>query len=1692
MAETEYMRGDEASRDEAGEREGREKKDYSQIHIGLASPEMIHSWSHGEVTRAETINYRSTKPEPGGLFCEVIFGPTKDWECSCGKYKRPRYRGTVCEKCGVEVTTKKVRRERMGHIDLACPVSHIWYFKATPSPLAILLDLPPKQLEQVLYYGKYILLDAGGTGLPEKAIFNDKELRENREMYGSAFRVGMGAEAIRELLSRLDLDEIARQLRAELDGKAEISTEGEDDTPDEDEDEAGASKKSAKSSQKPSAQRKSKLLRRLEVVESFRASGNRPEWMILEALPVIPPDIRPMVQLDGGRYAASDLNDLYRRVINRNNRLDKMLEDRPDLSYRKPAGVEMTLRSEQKSVDFRGEESIQSLTAPHEDGEEVGEEKKEKDRSVRQEPPDLRLKRTDLLQVLSTGLSSAGVSIVARATGDRRREITIRPEKSGSALTVAKKTASPLELSPGGSLTLTLSGDEALILRDPLVEGVPGAIGEPDLPVQVKGSAGGELTVELSPDGKKTVLRSENGLRAPRSHPDFTISSGEGGKTLTVSERESEQDLHDTGKSISLFRARYADPFTEGEQKGSSVSLGEERGGEIVSLVVLLKDRSDVEVELRARAARAVRVTLYPAAGMKSLTAVEEENRKLEILYRKGAELQTVRERELQAPDIMIRNEKRMLQEAVDSLIDNGRHGKAITGGTSNRTLKSLSEFLRGKQGRFRQNLLGKRVDYSGRSVIVVGPELKIYQCGLPKEMALELFKPFVMKRLVETGKADSVRRAKLMVEEVNDAVWDPLEEVITDHPVLLNRAPTLHRLSIQAFEPVLVEGRAIKLHPLVCTAFNADFDGDQMPVHVPLSAEAQAEARFLMLSSGNLLKPADGKAVAVPSQDMVLGCYYLTIDKAGEPGDTGDPARRRVYRDIDEAMMAYENGVLGLHTPIKVRREMDLGGKRYAAVVDATLGRLIFNREIPQDLGFVDRALPEGFEGLPPEERRAALQKALALEVTFACGKGQLKNIINRTIKRHGIERTAEVLDRIKVMGYKYSTKAAISISISDVVIPPEKGALLADAEEKVENLRESYEDGEITDDERYASVLKVWEKTTDDIVENLLKHFDPYNPIKMMSDSGARGDITQMRQLAGMRGLMYQASGRTMEVPIKANFREGLSILEYFVAARGSRKSLSDIALRTADSGYLTRRLVDVSQEVIVREEDCGATEGIEVSEIRDGGNVVETLKERLVGRYTAEEVRDPKTGDLLIGENEMFTDDTADLVVGAGIEKVKIRSILQCRARTGVCSHCYGADLSNNLPVSIGEAVGIIAAQSIGEPGTQLTMRTFHSGGVAGTNITQGLPRVEEVFEARRPKHPSVLSRVNGRVTELVLNEETGKPEAVNIEDEGGNLSSAAIPFGYTTIVTEGQQVHVGDDLTDGDKTPQELVEICGIEPAYDYIIREIQKVYRMQSVEINDKHIEVIVRQMTRKSMVDDPGDTDLLEGVEVDRGEVLDAEASLAERAKSEVFVDDPGDTGLPVREVISRERFEEENARVAGAVRVTSPGDTALAAGQIVSRERLTEENRKIEERQATGEQNLKTATFEEGALRQASCPVGGLRAPRARVVLHGITKAALYSDSFLSAASFQETTRMLTDAAIKGKTDRLQGLKENVIIGKLIPAGTGLPQYRDVEIEENDRVPDTPYKRAKAAAASSPEEEGAPKLDLRGLGGRL
>ena len=1185
---------------------------FDSIKIGLASPDQIREWSYGEVKKPETINYRTLKPERDGLFCERIFGPTKDWECHCGKYKRIRYKGKICDRCGVEVTRAKVRRERMGHIELAAPVSHIWYFKGIPSRIGLMLDLSPRLLEKVLYFAAYIVTDPGMTPLEEKQLLSEKEYRDMRERYEDEFKAAMGAEAIQELLAKIDLDALSAQLHDEMESA--------------------------------SGQKRMRLLKRLEVVEAFRVSGNRPEWMIMDVIPVIPPDIRPMVQLDGGRFATSDLNDLYRRVINRNNRLKRLLE--------------------------------------------------------------------------------------------------------------------------------------------------------------------------------------------------------------------------------------------------------------------------------------------------------------------------------LGAPDIIVRNEKRMLQEAVDALIDNGRRGRPVTG-PNNRPLKSLSDMLKGKQGRFRQNLLGKRVDYSGRSVIVVGPELKMYQCGLPKEMALELFKPFVMKDLVEKGIANNIKSARKMVERTRTEVWDSLEYVIKGHPVMLNRAPTLHRLGIQAFEPVLVEGRAIKLHPLVCTAFNADFDGDQMAVHVPLSVEAQREARMLMLASGNLLKPADGKPVTVPTQDMVLGSYYLTMVNEGDKGEG------KVFRDENEAIMAYQEGVITLQAPIKVRRTLEVGGETRSKLVDTTAGRIIFNTPIPQDLGFVDRSTPDGM---------------FEYEVSFLVNKKKLGQIIERCIHTHGTAVTAEMLDRIKAQGYKYSTKAAITVAVSDAVIPPQKAELLQSAEEQITKVTKQYNKGLISNEERYASVIKILSKTTEDVASALQANLDAHNPIFMMADSGARGSMAQIRQLAGMRGLIANTSGRTIEIPIRANYREGLNILEYFIAGKGARKGLADTALRTADSGYLTRRLVDVSQDVIIREDDCGATQGIVVSDIREGNEMIEKLAERLEGRFAVHDIVHPETGEVLVRADHMMTAGDAQKVVDAGIEKVEIRSVLCCQAKHGVCAKCYGANLANGNLVEVGEAVGIIAAQSIGEPGTQLTMRTFHTGGIASAeDITQGLPRVEELFESRRPKNLAIMTEIAGKASI----DDTKKNRHVVVQgvDENGapTEKSYLIPFGQRVRISDGDELEAGDLITEGFAYPQDILAIKGPIAVQNYLISEVQKVYRLQGVDICDKHIEVIVLQMMRKVRVEDAGSTNLIEGSTVDKADFRDANEAVAARM--------------------------------------------------------------------AAGEEGLRLATGQS--------------------VLLGITKASLATDSFLSAASFQETTRVLTDAAIKGKVDPLMGLKENVIIGKLIPAGTGLP-----EVEQRLEAQDP-----RAAEFAAPEEEADEEL---------
>ena len=1222
---------------------------FDAIKIGIASPEMIRQWSYGEVKKPETINYRTLKPERDGLYCEKIFGPTKDWECHCGKYKKIKYKGKVCDRCGVEVTKAKVRRERMGHIELAAPCSHIWYFKGIPSRMGLILDISPKVLEKVLYFASYIVTDPGDVPLAKNQVLTEKEYRDMREKYEDDFKAGMGAEAVKELLEQIDLEELSAQLREEL--------------------------KTA------SSQKKLRLVKRLEVVEAFRESGNNPAWMIMDVLPVIPPDIRPMIQLDGGRFATSDLNDLYRRVINRNNRLKRLIQ--------------------------------------------------------------------------------------------------------------------------------------------------------------------------------------------------------------------------------------------------------------------------------------------------------------------------------LNAPDIIVRNEKRMLQEAVDALIDNGRRGRAVTG-ANNRALKSLSDMLKGKQGRFRQNLLGKRVDYSGRSVIVVGPELKLYQCGVPKEMAIELFRPFVMKKLVADGLANNIKSAKKMIDKGKTEVWDALDEIIKDRPVMLNRAPTLHRLGIQAFEPILVEGRALKLHPLCCTAFNADFDGDQMAIHVPLSAEAQAEARLLMLSANNLLRPQDGKPVTVPTQDMILGAYYLTYTRLGkaekgaeevfvtDAGDTDLPVGQVVdadafvaankmaknegkaiakfrpvhnYSSVEEAVAAYADGTIGLHAPIRVRYGKEVDGQMCYRIIDATVGRLIYNEPIPQDLGFVDRNDPE---------------HAFDLEVDFLVGKKQLGKIIDKCIRKHGFTVATEMLDKIKALGYKYSTKGAISVSIADMVVPEIKYELVKEAEAKVVEIEQFYRQGFITNEERYRLVVQQWEKTTADVTNALQGNLDEFNAIYMMADSGARGSMAQIRQLAGMRGLMADTAGRTIEIPVKANFREGLSVLEYFISSRGARKGMTDTALRTADSGYLTRRMVDVSQDVIIREHNCNTSNGIWVGAVYDkNGDVVDSFGNRIRGRYPVRDVLHPVTGELLHSKDVMMMPEDAAKFEQAGVDKIYIRTVLGCRSRSGVCAKCYGMNLATSKEVDLGEAVGIIAAQSIGEPGTQLTMRTFHSGGVAGDDITQGLPRVEELFESRRPKKMATISEISG----IVSVDDTHRTALRNITvtADDGEVKVYQVPYSVGLKVTHGKQVQKGEPITDGALYPQDVLRISGVEAVQDYLVQSVQAVYRQQGVEINDKHIEVIIRQMMRKVRVEDPGDTALLTGTVIDT--------------------------------------FEFEDANAAVQARIDA------------------------------GEEDLKLA--------------------QASAMLLGITKASLATDSFLSAASFQETTKVLTDAAIKGKVDHLVGLKENVIIGKLIPAGSGLMAYRDYEEGE------TPASRVAAEAAA-------------------
>ena len=1169
-----------------------ENKEFDSIKIGLASPDQIRAWSYGEVKKPETINYRTLKPERDGLFCERIFGPTKDWECHCGKYKRIRYKGKICDKCGVEVTRAKVRRERMGHIELAAPVSHIWYFKGIPSRIGLMLDIGPRQLDKVLYFANYIVTDPGFTPLEKKQLLTEREYKEMREKYEDTFEAGMGAEAVQKLLAEIDLEALSAELHEEL--------------------------------EKATGQKRVRLLKRLECVDAFRLSGQRPEWMILNVVPVIPPDIRPMVQLDGGRFATSDLNDLYRRVINRNNRLKRLLE--------------------------------------------------------------------------------------------------------------------------------------------------------------------------------------------------------------------------------------------------------------------------------------------------------------------------------LGAPDIIVRNEKRMLQEAVDALIDNGRRGRPVTG-PNNRALKSLSDMLKGKQGRFRQNLLGKRVDYSGRSVIVVGPELKMYQCGLPTEMALELFKPFVMKDLVQKGIASNIKAARKKVERASTEVWDSLETVIKGHPVLLNRAPTLHRLGIQAFEPVLVEGHAIKLHPLVCTPFNADFDGDQMAVHLPLSTEAQREAKMLMLASGNLLKPSDGEPVTVPTQDMILGSYYLTMVNPEDPGHD------KVFRDEDEALMAYAEHIVTLQAPVKVRRTMDFGNGPETALVTTTVGKIIFNTPIPQDLGYVDRTDPE---------------HKFDYEVDFQVTKKKLPDIISRCLTKHGTKRCAIMLDHIKAQGYKYSTLSAITVAVPDAIIPEEKPEILAAADKKVEKVMKNFNRGLISDEERYKNTVEIWQAATEEVSNALstnLKTHHQRNPIYMMSDSGARGSMDQIKQLAGMRGLLANTAGKTLEMPIRANYREGLNILEYFISSRGARKGLTDTALRTADSGYLTRRLVDVSQEVIIREEDCHATEGILVSEISEGNATIESFSERLIGRYALHDVMDPKTGELIVSKDKMMDMFDAEKIKAAGITELEIRSVMTCRAHVGVCARCYGSNMSNGQCVKVGESVGIIAAQSIGEPGTQLTMRTFHTGGIASAeDITQGLPRVEELFESRRPKAMAIMSEIAGTV-HIDDTKKSRHVEVTGVDDNGAPVTkSYLIPFGHRLKVMEGDVLVKGALLTEGHAYPQDILAVKGRIATQNYLISEVQKVYRLQGVEINDKHIEVIVRQMMRKVRIDDAGSSEFI--------------------------------------------------------------------MGSVVNRRDVMIENEKIQERIDAGETDLK--------LVQAS------------QILLGITKSSLATDSFLSAASFQETTRVLTEAAIKGKVDPLAGLKENVIIGKLIPAGTGLPEVEE------------------------------------------
>ncbi|MBQ8927008.1 MAG: DNA-directed RNA polymerase subunit beta' [Oscillospiraceae bacterium] len=1297
-----------------------ESNTFESLQIGLASPDRIREWSYGVVERPETINYRTQKPETGGLYCERIFGPTKDWECHCGKFKKIRFKGKVCDRCGVEVTRAKVRRERMGHIELAAPVSHIWYFKGTPSRIGQVLEISQKRLEEVLYFTKYVVIEPGETSLLKNQLLTEKEYLETQEQYGDTFIAEMGAEAVQWLLDEYDPDsyvkffEMNMPLISRVIGLSEqeihkylhrfsyyveeagesgyhngdvisyaeykemilpYNRKCEDDTntpaqvktgfaymlelfdqnfDPTDEEFATVRKENwigdlqytanglkEELRDLPNGQKKIKLLKRLEIVEAFLQSGNKPSWMVMNVVPVIPPDLRPMVMLDGGRYATSDLNDLYRRVINRNNRLQRMLK--------------------------------------------------------------------------------------------------------------------------------------------------------------------------------------------------------------------------------------------------------------------------------------------------------------------------------LEAPDIIVRNEKRMLQEAVDALIDNGRHGRPVTG-PNNRALKSLSDMLKGKQGRFRQNLLGKRVDYSGRSVIVVGPELKMYQCGLPKEMALELFKPFVLKRLVDTGVIANIKSARKIVDRATDkAVWDALEHVIKSHPVLLNRAPTLHRLGIQAFEPILVEGRALKLHPLVCSAFNADFDGDQMAVHLPLSAEAQAEARFLMLAANNLLKPSDGRPVAVPSQDMVLGSYYLTLLKEDDKG------AGKCFRDVDEAMMAYYEGDVTLHAPIKVRITKDVAEKKLSKIIDCTIGRLIFNENIPQNLGYVDRTNSE---------------RQFDLEVSFLVKKGKLSEIIDRCIKIHGTTTTSEVLDKIKALGFKYSTRSGITTAVCDATIPPQKKDILKAADEKIDEINDHYNMGYISADEKSKLVVETWNRATDEVTDALKANMDPYNPIQMMADSGARGSIAQLRQLAGMRGLIANTSGTTIEIPIRANYREGLNILEYFISSRGARKGLADTALRTADSGYLTRRLVDVSQDVIIREQDCGTEDGIDVYEIRNGTELIEPMRDRLAGRFLCHDLRDAESGELIVSKDKLLTERDAQRIAEMGIERIKIRSVLKCKAKQGVCAKCYGANLANNNLVSVGEAVGIIAAQSIGEPGTQLTMRTFHTGGIASGgegDITQGLPRVEELFEARKPKNAAIIASIDG----TIHLEEIKTTRTLTIHNyETGEEEVQTIPYNYKYRVKEGDVVRKGDRLTEGNVFPSRILEVLDTSAVQDYIIIEVQKVYRLQGVDINDKHIEVIVRQMLRKVKVEDAGSSNELPGVEY-------------------------------------------------------------LLPGTLVDRKRIDEVNERIRQCIEAGQVDLTPVTTSP--------------------VLQGITKAASSSESFMSAASFQETTKALTDAAIRGKVDHLEGLKENVIIGKLIPAGTGMDIYNNVQLVKTAKAEPAP-----------------------------